>query len=46
MICQSRIFDYDMDKDMLFRVVVSDAGAIRNVVTAYKTSKIGKYWSG
>lgn len=45
-VCQSRILDYDIKKEMLFRVVVSDVGPIRNVVTVYKTSKIAKYWSG
>jgi len=42
----STMIDYDMNKEMLFRVVVSDVGLVRNVVTAYKTSKIAKYWSG
>jgi hypothetical protein len=46
MICQSLIFDYDMNKEMLFRVIVTNIGAVRYVITAYKTSKIEKYWSG
>lgn len=35
-----------MDKEMLLRVIGSEIAGRFHVITAYKTSKIGKYWQG
>lgn len=43
-ICQSKLFDPEEEKEMLFRVVVRDIKELRRVITAYKTSKIERYW--
>ena len=43
-ICQSRLIDPKLNKEMLFRVVVKDVANQRLVITVYKTSKIEKYW--
>jgi len=45
-VCQSKLFDPILGKEMLFRIIVEDKGNIREVITAYKTSKVGKYWEG
>lgn len=36
---------FGLAKRMLLRVIVKDDGKVYHVVTAYKTSKIAKYWS-
>ena len=43
-ICQSRIGDPASGRVMLLRVVVEERPDARFVVTAYKTSKVEKYW--
>jgi hypothetical protein len=44
MIYQSRILLPDREKEMLLRVIVDREQLPHRVVTAYRTSKIGKYW--
>jgi hypothetical protein len=44
MIYQSRVSDSDSARQMLLRVIVEDHGDALFVVTAYRTSKIEKYW--
>lgn len=41
-ICQVRL---GVAGRLLLRVVVKESAAAYHVVTAYKTSKVGKYWS-
>jgi hypothetical protein len=43
-IAQSRLTDPATGKEHLLRVLYEDRGEIRVVVTAYRTSKIAKYW--
>jgi len=43
-ICQSIIFDDMLSKRVLIRIIVKDIDDVRHVVTAYKTSKVNKYW--
>jgi len=43
-IYQSQIADRASGKKMLLRIVVEERQDALFVVTAYKTSKIGKYW--
>lgn len=45
-IVQSKYHDSIMDKEMLLRVIGSEIAGRFHVITAYKTSKIGKYWQG
>jgi|APCry4251928382_1046606.scaffolds.fasta_scaffold37820_2 hypothetical protein len=42
---QSKIFDPSSGKDYLLRVIVNPHESPNVVVTAYKTSKLSKYWS-
>jgi hypothetical protein len=41
---QSRFFDEAQGKEMLLRVVMEKRAGSFYVVTAYRTSKIDKYW--
>lgn len=43
-ICQARYFDEFAQKEMLLRVVIEEAPRGIKVITAYKTSKLDKYW--
>jgi hypothetical protein len=43
---QSRLIDPAEEKEMLLRVVVEERRGELLVVTAYKTSKVEKYWQG
>jgi hypothetical protein len=43
-IAQSRYTDPGTGKEYLLRVLYEDRGAIKVVVTAYRTSKVAKYW--
>jgi len=43
-IAQSRLTDPATGKEHLLRVLYEDRGETRVVVTAYRTSKIAKYW--
>jgi hypothetical protein len=43
-ICQSRIVDHSSGKTMLLRVVTEERQGQLFVVTAYRTSKVSKYW--
>ncbi|MBI5409335.1 MAG: hypothetical protein HZA14_08215 [Nitrospirae bacterium] len=43
-ILQSRYFDSEESKEMLLRVIGVESLETFNVVTTYRTSKIGKYW--
>lgn len=43
-ICQSKYYDSIVDREMLLRVVCEERGNMLFVVTAYKTSKIDRYW--
>lgn len=45
-ICQTRFFDVPEKKQMLIRVVIEETEEIIKIITAYKTSKIEKYWAG
>ena len=42
---QSHVADRGRDEDMLIRVVVDRLGDEDLIVTAYRTSKIQKYWT-
>jgi hypothetical protein len=44
-ICQSKYYDSQADKEMLLRVVCEERLDLLLVVTAYRTSKIDKYWA-
>lgn len=41
---QSRYFDSRANKEMLLRVICEERDNLLFVITAYKTSKIDKYW--
>lgn len=43
-IYQKRLYEKDKNKEYLHRVIVDPAGKPPVVVTAYRTSKIEKYW--
>jgi hypothetical protein len=43
-ICQARYYDEFAQKEMLLRVVIEEAPGGIKVITAYKTSKLDKYW--
>jgi hypothetical protein len=43
-IYQKRYYMTDLMKDMLLRVVVERVGENLRIITAYRTSKIDKYW--
>ena len=43
-VCQSRYYDQIEGKEMLLRVVCEQRHNALLVVTAYKTSKIDRYW--
>ena len=43
-ICQSKYYDSQESKEMLLRVVCEEKNDLLLVVTAYRTSKIDKYW--
>jgi hypothetical protein len=45
-ILMRRYFDRALQQEMLLRVVVEEAPTERVVVTAYKTSQIGRYLKG
>lgn len=43
-ICQSRYFNKSEEREMLVRVVVEQTNDDLKVITAYKTSRVDKYW--
>lgn len=43
-VCQSKYHDLAEGKEMLLRVITEERNALLFVVTAYRTSKIDKYW--
>jgi hypothetical protein len=43
-VCQSKYHDSDTDREMLLRVVCEERHNMLFVVTAYRTSKVDKYW--
>ncbi|MBI2578175.1 MAG: hypothetical protein HYW26_00535 [Candidatus Aenigmarchaeota archaeon] len=43
-VCQSKYFDKLLKKEMLLRVFAEEDIKGLKVITAYKTSKIRKYW--
>jgi hypothetical protein len=43
-VCQSRLEEHETGKTYLVRVVVDVTAEGRTVVTAYRTSRIEKYW--
>jgi len=43
-VCQSRVHDSVLGKTMLVRVVTEERQGALFVVTAYQTSRVGKYW--
>ena len=43
-VCQSKDYDSNEGKEMLVRVVCEKRNDLLFVVTAYRTSKIDKYW--
>ena len=43
-ICQSKYYDSVEGKEMLLRVICEERHNQRYVVTAYRTSRIDKYW--
>jgi len=43
-ICQSKYFDSGTGKEMLLRVICEERNTLFSVITAYKTSRIDKYW--
>ncbi|MBI5238252.1 MAG: hypothetical protein HY887_07520 [Deltaproteobacteria bacterium] len=45
-IFQNKYHDSIMNKEMLLRVIGCEIAGSFHVITAYKTSKIGKYWHG
>ena len=44
-ICQSKYYDMVEDKEMLLRVIREERYDTIYIITAYKTSKIDKYWN-
>lgn len=42
---QNRYYDQDENKEMLLRVIGIETSEAFHVITAYKTSKISKYWA-
>ena len=45
-VCQSKYYDFVENKEMLMRVIYEEKQTSLFVVTAYRTSKIDKYWEG
>lgn len=45
-ILQNKYYDKVKGKEMLIRVIGEEKGDILMVITAYKTSKVDKYWGG
>jgi hypothetical protein len=43
-IYQSKYLDWHMKKEMLLRVVCEERNNLLLIITAYRTSKIDKYW--
>ena len=43
--CQSRYYDSAEDREMILRVVCQERRNLLFVITAYRTSKIDKYWA-
>ena len=43
-VCQSKYYDSTQDREMLLRVICEERHNQLFVVTAYRTSKIDKYW--
>jgi hypothetical protein len=43
-IYQSKYLDWHMRKEMLLRVVCEERNNLLFIITAYRTSKIDKYW--
>lgn len=43
-VAQSKYYDEEENKEMLLRVIGIEASDKFEVITAYKTSKISKYW--
>ncbi|MCK4385429.1 MAG: DUF4258 domain-containing protein [candidate division Zixibacteria bacterium] len=43
-VCQTKYFDEFTKKAMLLRVIIEETTGGIKIITAYKTSKLGKYW--
>ncbi len=43
-ICQNRYYDANEHKEMLLRVICEERRGLLFVITAYRTSKIDRYW--
>ena len=43
-VCQSKYYDSTTGREMLLRVICEERHNLLFVVTAYRTSKIDKYW--
>lgn len=43
-VCQSKYYDSTEDRETLLRVVCEERHDLLFVITAYRTSKIDKYW--
>ena len=43
-VAQSRYYDEDKKKEILIRVVYKESEKALLIITAYKTSKLKKYW--
>ena len=44
-ICQSKYYDSTEGREMLLRVICEERRNLLFVITAYRTSKIDKYWA-
>ena len=44
-VCQSKYYDLATGREMLLRVICEERHAQLFVVTAYRTSKIDRYWA-
>ena len=43
-VCQSKYYDSAVDREMLLRVICEQRHNLLFVITAYRTSKIDRYW--
>ncbi len=44
-VCQSKYYDSTEGREMLLRVICEERSNVLFVITAYRTSKIDKYWT-
>ena len=44
-VCQSKYYDSAEDKEMILRVICEERRNLLFVITAYRTSRIDKYWA-